>query len=139
MFQQAFGLAMLYDPDVFRGMMEILSMYALPEEVFTRPGFAERIAAAAEGHEAGPDRPGLPGQPGRALAALARLCRGAPMDLPCADISPGRRLSVRTMSWRRGAYGTLCRKPGTGPHAGSKEKPCPRPSWRPFWTPQPAG
>ncbi len=62
-FQQAFGLAMLYDPDVFRGMMEIISMYALPEQVFTRPGFAERIAAASEGHEVftipGPSRADL--------------------------------------------------------------------------------
>ena len=51
MFQQAFGLAMLYDPDVFRGMMDIISMYALPEQVFARPGFAGRVAAAAEGNE----------------------------------------------------------------------------------------
>jgi len=33
-FQQAFGVAMLYDPDVFRGMMEFISMMALPEQVF---------------------------------------------------------------------------------------------------------
>ena len=51
MFQQAFGLAMLYDPDVFRSMMDIISMYALPEQVFARPGFAGRVAAAAEGNE----------------------------------------------------------------------------------------
>ena len=30
-FRQAFGVAMLYDPDVFRGMMEIISMMALPD------------------------------------------------------------------------------------------------------------
>lgn len=58
--QQAFGTAMLYDPDVFRGMMEFISVMALPEQVFTRDGFGDRVAAAAEGHEAfaapGPSR-----------------------------------------------------------------------------------
>jgi len=62
-FQQAFGVAMLYDPDVFRGMMEFISMMALPEQVFTRPGFGDRISAAAEGREAftppGPSRADL--------------------------------------------------------------------------------
>ncbi len=62
-FQQAFGVAMLYDADVFRGMMEFISMYALPEQVFTRPGFGARVTAAAEGHEAfappGPSRSDL--------------------------------------------------------------------------------
>jgi hypothetical protein len=62
-FRQAFGVAMLYDPDVFRGMMEIISMMALPEQVFARPGFGDRVAAAAGGHEAftppGPSRPDL--------------------------------------------------------------------------------
>ena len=59
-FQQAFGVAMLYDPDVFRGMIEFISMQALPEEVFSRPGFGDRVMAAAEGQEAfappGPSR-----------------------------------------------------------------------------------
>jgi hypothetical protein len=63
LFQQAFGVAMLYDPDVFRGMMEVISMYALPEQVFARPGFVGRITAAAEGNEAfappGPSRADL--------------------------------------------------------------------------------
>jgi 2-polyprenyl-6-methoxyphenol hydroxylase-like FAD-dependent oxidoreductase len=62
-FQQALGVAMLYDPDVFRGMMEIISMMALPEQVFARPGFGDRVAAAAGGHDAfappGPSRPDL--------------------------------------------------------------------------------
>ena len=62
-FRQAFGVAMLYDPDVFRGMMEIISMMALPEQVFARPGFGDHVAAAAGGHEAftppGPSRPDL--------------------------------------------------------------------------------
>lgn len=61
LFQQAFGTAMLYDPDVFRGMMDIVSMHALPGEVFARPGFAARVAAAAEGHE-----PFVPPGPSRA-------------------------------------------------------------------------
>lgn len=50
-FQQAIAVAMLYDPDVFRGMMEFISMMALPEQVFTRDGFGARVAAAAEGRE----------------------------------------------------------------------------------------
>jgi hypothetical protein len=61
--RQAFGVSMLYDPDVFRGMMEFVSMLALPEQVLTRPGFGDRITAAAEGHEAfavpGPSRADL--------------------------------------------------------------------------------
>ena len=65
LFQQAFGKAMLYDADVFRAMMEIIMMQALPEEVFTRPGFASRVSAAAEGREAfiapGPSRAELLG------------------------------------------------------------------------------
>ena len=56
-------MAMLYDPDVFRGMMEFISMMALPEQVFSRPGFGDRVAAAADSHEAfvppGPSRPDL--------------------------------------------------------------------------------
>lgn len=59
-FQQALGIAMLYDPGVFRGMMELTSMLALPEQVFSRPGFGDRVAAAAADHEAftppGPSR-----------------------------------------------------------------------------------
>ena len=62
-FRQAFGVAMLHDPDVFRGMMEFISMMALPEQVFARPGFGDRVAAAADGHEAfappGPSRSDL--------------------------------------------------------------------------------
>jgi hypothetical protein len=62
-FQQAFGVAMLYDPEVFRGMMEVISMMALPEQIFARPGFADRVTSAAGGHEAfappGPSRADL--------------------------------------------------------------------------------
>ena len=39
--------AMLVDPDVFRGAVEIISCLALPQEVFARSGFAERVEAAA--------------------------------------------------------------------------------------------
>jgi hypothetical protein len=59
---------MLYDGDVFRGMVEIISMQALPEEVFSRPGFTDRVMAAAAEHEPfvipGPSREDL-------LSALA--------------------------------------------------------------------
>jgi 2-polyprenyl-6-methoxyphenol hydroxylase-like FAD-dependent oxidoreductase len=51
LFEREFGTAMLYDADIFRGMMEIISMYALPGEVFTRPGFVDAALAAAEGYE----------------------------------------------------------------------------------------
>ena len=51
LFQQAFGTAMLYDADNFRAMMEIITMQALPEEVFSRPGFADQVTAAAQGRE----------------------------------------------------------------------------------------
>jgi 2-polyprenyl-6-methoxyphenol hydroxylase-like FAD-dependent oxidoreductase len=60
-FQQAFGTAMLYDPDIFRAMMDIISMHALPAEVLARPGFAGQVAAAAESHE-----PFVPPGPSRA-------------------------------------------------------------------------
>jgi 2-polyprenyl-6-methoxyphenol hydroxylase-like FAD-dependent oxidoreductase len=53
-------LAMLYDPDVFRAFMEIISMLALPEEIMARPGFSEHLAKSAAGKEAfkipGPSR-----------------------------------------------------------------------------------
>jgi hypothetical protein len=62
-FRQAFGVAMRYDPDVFRGMMEINSMMALPEQVFAGPGFGDRVEAIADGREAiappGPSRADL--------------------------------------------------------------------------------
>jgi 2-polyprenyl-6-methoxyphenol hydroxylase-like FAD-dependent oxidoreductase len=62
-FSQAFGVAMLYDPDVFRGVMEFLSMNSLPGQVFARPGFGDRVAAVAGDHEAfappGPSRSDL--------------------------------------------------------------------------------
>ena len=43
--------------------VKTISMMALPEQVFARPGFGDRVAAIADGHEAfappGPSRPDL--------------------------------------------------------------------------------
>jgi 2-polyprenyl-6-methoxyphenol hydroxylase-like FAD-dependent oxidoreductase len=54
--------AMLRDPDVFRGMLETGACLALPEEVFARPGFMEKVQAHAGGRTwapPGPDRGAL--------------------------------------------------------------------------------
>lgn len=59
-----FGAAMR-DPEVFRGLLEVTGCLALPDEVFARPGFTERLDAVA-----GSERPQLPG-PDR--AELTRL------------------------------------------------------------------
>jgi 2-polyprenyl-6-methoxyphenol hydroxylase-like FAD-dependent oxidoreductase len=62
---RALGTAMMYDADLYRAMMEVVAMQALPREVFARPGFAGRVMAAAEGREAfvppGPSRAELLG------------------------------------------------------------------------------
>ena len=55
----ALPLAMSRDPDVFRAGLEISSCLALPQEVFARPGLAQRVLEAAGGEVArlpGPDR-----------------------------------------------------------------------------------
>jgi 2-polyprenyl-6-methoxyphenol hydroxylase-like FAD-dependent oxidoreductase len=56
---QAIAAAVPRDPDVFRGMLETILCLALPQEVFSRPGFIERVGAFA-GEEPitppGPDR-----------------------------------------------------------------------------------
>jgi hypothetical protein len=52
MLGQAFGTALLYDADMFRAMTEIITMQALPGEVFSRPGFVGQVMAAAEDREA---------------------------------------------------------------------------------------
>jgi len=58
--QQAFPVAMLYDADVFRAFIEMVGMLALPQEVLSRPGMAERIMKIAADHDAfavpGPSR-----------------------------------------------------------------------------------
>ena len=43
----ALPLALGADPDVFRAAMEIVGCVTLPGEVFARPGFAEKVMAAA--------------------------------------------------------------------------------------------
>lgn len=35
--------AMLYDPDVFRGVLETVGCLALPQEVFARPGMWDKV------------------------------------------------------------------------------------------------
>ena len=55
----ALPLAMSRDADVFRAGLEIASCLALPQEVFARPGLAQRVLEAAGGETAtlpGPDR-----------------------------------------------------------------------------------
>jgi 2-polyprenyl-6-methoxyphenol hydroxylase-like FAD-dependent oxidoreductase len=39
--------AMLYDPDVFRAVLETLGCLALPQEVFARPGIWDKVQATA--------------------------------------------------------------------------------------------
>ena len=51
----ALPLAMGRDPDVFRAGLEITGCLALPQEVFARPGMAERVLEAAAA--AGPPPP----------------------------------------------------------------------------------
>ncbi len=53
------GGAMYRDPDVFRGVVEMAMCLALPEEVFARPGFMEKVEAVPPGRPLrmpGPDR-----------------------------------------------------------------------------------
>ncbi len=55
----ALPLAMTRDPEVFRAGLEIASCLALPQEVFARPGLAQRVLEAAGGEVGtlpGPDR-----------------------------------------------------------------------------------
>lgn len=56
-------VAMLYDADVFRAFLEIISLLTLPEEMMARPGFAEHLAKSAAGREVfaipGPSREDL--------------------------------------------------------------------------------
>ena len=55
--------AMTRDADVFRAGLEMRMCLATPESVFARPGFADKVRAAADGVEVqpapGPDRAGL--------------------------------------------------------------------------------
>ena len=54
----ALPLAMTRDPEVFRAGLEIASCLALPQEVFARPGLAQRVLEAAGGEIATPARAG---------------------------------------------------------------------------------
>jgi 2-polyprenyl-6-methoxyphenol hydroxylase-like FAD-dependent oxidoreductase len=42
---------MLYDADVFRAFMEIISVQALPAEIMARPGFSDLLAKSVAGRE----------------------------------------------------------------------------------------
>jgi hypothetical protein len=44
-------VAMLYDADLFRAFIEIVSMLATPQQVLARPRMTDRIAAVAAEHE----------------------------------------------------------------------------------------
>jgi 2-polyprenyl-6-methoxyphenol hydroxylase-like FAD-dependent oxidoreductase len=46
--------AMPHDADVFRAGLEILGCLALPQQVFARPGLADRVLALAAGADGGP-------------------------------------------------------------------------------------
>lgn len=48
----AFAVAMLYDAELFRASLEIVSLLALPQEVMARPGMAQRIREIAATHTA---------------------------------------------------------------------------------------
>lgn len=59
---RAMAAAMLRDPDVFRGVCDIGGCLALPEEVFARPGFLDKVqrhAGARTWDPPGPDRAAL--------------------------------------------------------------------------------
>ena len=45
--RQALVVAMRHDADIFRGFWEMGSLLALPQEVFARPGFADKVRAVA--------------------------------------------------------------------------------------------
>jgi 2-polyprenyl-6-methoxyphenol hydroxylase-like FAD-dependent oxidoreductase len=56
-------VGMLYDAEVFRAFLEIVSLLALPGEIMARPGFSEHLAKSVAGREAfvmpGPSRDDL--------------------------------------------------------------------------------
>lgn len=41
---RAVGAAMMHDPDVFRGVIETVTCLSLPQEVFARPGFMDKVS-----------------------------------------------------------------------------------------------
>jgi hypothetical protein len=59
---KALEAAMLRDPDVFRGLLEITGCLALPHDVFARAGFRDKVQAHARARTwaaPGPDREAL--------------------------------------------------------------------------------
>ena len=59
-------VAVRHDADVFRGFLDIMSCLALPQEVMSRPGFAERVSELGAAH----DPPPPPGPSREQLLAL---------------------------------------------------------------------
>jgi hypothetical protein len=41
-------VAMAYDPEVYRAFLDIIGVIKLPQEVFSRPGFSDKIMAIAQ-------------------------------------------------------------------------------------------
>jgi 2-polyprenyl-6-methoxyphenol hydroxylase-like FAD-dependent oxidoreductase len=62
----ALVVALRHDADVFRGFVDIMSCLALPQEVMSRPGFAERVSELDAAH----DPPPPPGPSREQLVAL---------------------------------------------------------------------
>ena len=50
----ALQVAMMYDADLFRAALEIVSLLSLPHELMARPGVIDRITEVARAHEAVP-------------------------------------------------------------------------------------
>jgi 2-polyprenyl-6-methoxyphenol hydroxylase-like FAD-dependent oxidoreductase len=68
-------VAMMLDADIFRAALEITNCVSLPQEVFTRPGMAERIVELAEEH--GSDNGRLSGHlPGPCRQQLLEIVSG---------------------------------------------------------------
>lgn len=65
----ALAVAMMYDADLFRAALEIVSLLALPQEIMARPGVVGRIMEVASNHEAV-----MP--PGPSRAELVRMLAG---------------------------------------------------------------
>lgn len=59
-------VARALDPGMFRAYLEMVFALALPQEILSRPGFAERVREVADGHPLGPP-------PGPARAELLRM------------------------------------------------------------------
>jgi hypothetical protein len=59
-------VARALDPDMFRAYLEMVFALALPQEILSRPGFAERVSEVADGRPPGPP-------PGPARAELLRM------------------------------------------------------------------